>query len=96
MFITLPPRNLNPNLYPPHPTSTYTCGVTTAPRVRGDSSERVLNCYKFCKMLIFGHFHRQQINSYKENSITHEHVWDTPALKPMKIATIKANKNVIY
>ena len=30
-----PSRDLNRGLYPPHSTSTYTCGVTTAPRVRG-------------------------------------------------------------
>ena len=27
--------NLNLGPYPPLPTSTYTCGATTAPRVRG-------------------------------------------------------------
>ena len=26
--------NLNPSLYPPHLTNTYTCGVTTTLRVR--------------------------------------------------------------
>ena len=31
----LPPGDLNPDLYPPHPTSIYTCGVTIAPRVCG-------------------------------------------------------------
>jgi len=31
----LPPRDLNPNIYPSHPTSTYTYGVTTAPTIRG-------------------------------------------------------------
>ena len=31
----LPPRDLNPAPYPPHPTSTYTYGVTIAPRVCG-------------------------------------------------------------
>ena len=30
----LSPENLNPDLYPPHLTSIYTCGVITAPRVR--------------------------------------------------------------
>ena len=29
----LPLRDLNLNPYPPHPTSTYTCRVTIAPRV---------------------------------------------------------------
>ena len=29
-------RNLNSNPCPPHPTNTYTCGVTTAPRVHSD------------------------------------------------------------
>ena len=31
----LPPENLNPGPYPPHLTSIYIYGVTTAPRVRG-------------------------------------------------------------
>ena len=32
MCVKLPPENLNPDLYPPYPTNTYTCGVTTASR----------------------------------------------------------------
>ena len=36
MCVKLPPKNLNPNPCPPHLTSTYTCEVTTAPRVCGD------------------------------------------------------------
>ena len=32
MYVKLPPEDLNPNPYPLHPTSTYTCRVTTAPR----------------------------------------------------------------
>ena len=35
MYVKLPPEDLNLNSYPPHPTSTYTCGVTIAPRVCG-------------------------------------------------------------
>ena len=35
MCVNLPPRDLNPSSYTPHPTNIYTCGVTTAPRVRG-------------------------------------------------------------
>ena len=31
----LPPENLNPGPYPPHLTSIYIYGMTTAPRVRG-------------------------------------------------------------
>ena len=33
MCVKLPLGNLNPDSYPPHPTSTYTCGVTIAPRM---------------------------------------------------------------
>ena len=36
MCVKLPPRDLNFDPYPPHPTSTYTCGVTIALRVCGD------------------------------------------------------------
>ena len=35
MSVNLPPRDLNPSSYTPHPTNIYTCGVTTAPRMRG-------------------------------------------------------------
>ena len=35
MCVKLPLGDLNPSSYLPHPTSIYTCGVTTAPRVRG-------------------------------------------------------------
>ena len=33
MCVKLSSGDLNPRPYPPHPTSTYTCGVTIAPRV---------------------------------------------------------------
>ena len=33
MYVKLPPEKLNPGSYPPHPTSTYTYGVTIASRV---------------------------------------------------------------
>ena len=37
MCVKFPPKNLNlgPCPYTPYPTSTYTCGVITAPRVCG-------------------------------------------------------------
>ena len=35
MYVKLPLGDLNLVPYPPHPTSTYTCGVTIAPRVGG-------------------------------------------------------------
>ena len=35
MCVKLHPEDLNPGPYHPHPTSIYTCGVTTTPRVRG-------------------------------------------------------------
>ena len=37
MCVKLPPGDLNPNPYPSHPTSTYTYGVITAPRMHGGS-----------------------------------------------------------
>ena len=43
MSVKLPPRNLNPTPWPPHPTSTYTCGVTTVPRLCGGSPLKYLN-----------------------------------------------------
>ena len=36
MCVKLPLRDLNPDPYPSHLTSTYTYGVTTASRVHGD------------------------------------------------------------
>ena len=35
MYVKLPFRDLNSDPYSPHPTSTYTYGVTIAPRMRG-------------------------------------------------------------
>ena len=35
MCVKLPPKDLNSSPWPPHPTSTYTCGVTIALRVCG-------------------------------------------------------------
>ena len=35
MCVKLPHGDFNPGPYPPHPTSTYTYGVTIAPRVCG-------------------------------------------------------------
>ena len=37
MCVKLPPGDLNSNPYPPHPTKSYTCRVTIAPRVCGGS-----------------------------------------------------------
>ena len=36
MYVKLPLGNLNSDPYPPHPTNTYTYGVTIAPRVCDD------------------------------------------------------------
>ena len=38
MCVKLPPGDLNPDTYPLHPTSIYTCGVTTVSRVRVDQT----------------------------------------------------------
>ena len=35
MCVKFPPRDLNPGPCHQHPTNTYTCGVTIAPRARG-------------------------------------------------------------
>ena len=35
MYVKLPPRDLNPDPCLPHLTCTYTCKVTTAPKVHG-------------------------------------------------------------
>ena len=37
MCVKLPSGDLNPDPYPPHLISTYTCRVTIAPRVCGGS-----------------------------------------------------------
>jgi len=34
---------LNPGPYPPHPTSTYTCGVTITPSVCGGKKKKKKN-----------------------------------------------------
>ena len=38
MCVKLPSIDLNLDLYPPHPTSIYTYGVTTAPRMRSGTT----------------------------------------------------------
>ena len=43
---------LNIDLYPPHPTSTYTCEVTIIPRVCGDIITRLLHAWKVGLMMV--------------------------------------------
>ena len=49
MRVKLLPRDLNPNSCLPHPTSTYTCRVTTAPKVRGGA----LTSFLISHMILF-------------------------------------------
>ena len=42
MYVKLPPGDLNLGPYPPHPTNTYTYGVTTAPRMRGGKNSFII------------------------------------------------------
>ena len=44
MCVKFPPGDLKPGPCPPHSTSTYTCGVTIAPRVYGGLC-LILNVY---------------------------------------------------
>ena len=44
MCVKLPPRDLNLGSCPPYSTNTYTCEVTTVPRVRGGTC---LICFKY-------------------------------------------------
>ena len=44
MCVNLPFEDLNLSLYPPHSTSTYTYGVTIAPRVCGGENWSVIGC----------------------------------------------------
>ena len=54
MYVKFPPRDLNPGLCPPHPTSTYTYGVTIATRVCSDTAflENIKSCQQY---LLFYH-----------------------------------------
>ena len=55
MCVKFPPGDLNLSPYPPHPTSIYTCGVTTAPRVCGGRTTiKLPNC---AQPLIYIHTH---------------------------------------
>ena len=49
MCVKLPPRDLNPGLYPPHLISTYTCRVTIAPRACG--GKYLLDLSKYINIL---------------------------------------------
>ena len=46
MCVKLLLRDLNPNPYPLHPTSTYTCGVTIAPRMSNSNTSLFLKKLK--------------------------------------------------
>ena len=46
MCIKFPLKDLNPDFCPPSPTSIYTCGVTTAQRVRGGKKVLTLFSWK--------------------------------------------------
>ena len=41
MCVKLLPEDLNPGIYPPHSTSTYTCRITIAPKVCGSVNGKV-------------------------------------------------------
>ena len=43
MCVKLPPEDLNFDPCPPHPTNTYTCGVTTVLRVCGGDQMIILD-----------------------------------------------------
>ena len=43
MCVKLPHGDLNLSPYPTHPTNTYTCGVTIAPRMCGGKKKKVNN-----------------------------------------------------
>ena len=47
----LSPGDLNPDPYFPYPISTYTCGVTIAPRVRGGDTIR-FETYSILSLII--------------------------------------------
>ena len=48
MCVKFPPEDLNLDPYPPHPTSTYTCGVTNTPRVCGGKMRNNYSSFKGC------------------------------------------------
>ena len=50
MCVKLSLRDLNPGPCPPHRTSIYICGVTTAPRVRSGHAWSCMYCYK-CEIM---------------------------------------------
>ena len=53
MYVKLLPEELNPGPYLPHPTNTYTCGVTIAPRVRSDTINFSIKKLKKIDMIIY-------------------------------------------
>ena len=52
MCMKLPSKNLNHSPCPPHPTNTYTCGVTIVSKVCGDRLATQLILPKFDPLLI--------------------------------------------
>ena len=60
-----PPRELNPNSYPPHPTNTYTCGLTIVSKVYSDMRELLMSLYDY----FFPLENETNINSEKKKNI---------------------------
>ena len=56
MYMKLPIGDLNPGPSLPHPTSTYTCGVTTALRVRGGVNTSARK-YNFLRLINYNYDH---------------------------------------
>ena len=56
MCVKFPPGDLKPGPYPPQPTSAYTCGVTTAPRVRGGVRENFSRTFRMLDAAYIGTF----------------------------------------
>ena len=69
MYVKLSPKDLNLDLCPSHPTSTYTCGVTIALRVCG-GQEHILKKKKKHHMPIivnFGNIFQHILQFWKQN-----------------------------
>ena len=67
-----PLKDLNPESYPQHPTNIYICGLTIAPRMRGDFIYNFLNSkvYVIVKpSIIISNFSLARLDLHLDNNL---------------------------
>lgn len=66
MCVKLPPGDLNPSPYSPHPMSIYICGVTTIPRMRSSKAVEISKSKGKCKTNYYFFYISKKIFFFKK------------------------------